>query len=61
VLNLEDGTDQELDNKLGNSMSPQRLLSQNIKEATHLIFQTMEETTHSLLLLPTQDGGKCSD
>jgi hypothetical protein len=57
----EDMSIQEEDNKPGDSIKYQRPSSQCTKQATQWKFQTVEETTNSELLLPTQDGGKCSE
>jgi hypothetical protein len=61
MLDSEDGTNLEYDNKPGNLIKYQRPLNLNTTEATHLPFQTMEETTNSESLLLPQDGGNSSD
>jgi hypothetical protein len=61
MLDSEDTIPEEPDNKPGDSTLLQRPSNLTITEATHLLFQTVEETVNSELLEPTQDGGNSSD
>jgi hypothetical protein len=61
MLDSEDITLQELDNRPGSSMEPPRLSNLNTTDPTHFLFQIEEETANSELKELTQDGGKCSE
>jgi hypothetical protein len=61
MLDSEDITFQERDNRLGNSILHQRPSSLCIIPDTQWILQTAEEVLISDLLQPTQDGGRCSE
>jgi hypothetical protein len=61
MLDSEDTITQEEDNRLGDLILFQRQSSLCTQQPTLWKFQTKEETTNSELLLPTQDGGKCSE
>jgi hypothetical protein len=61
MLDLEDGTKEEQDNKLGSLIESRIPSSLTTPDPTQWKFQTVERTINSELLLPTQDGGKCSD
>jgi hypothetical protein len=60
MLNLEDGTEEEYDNKPGCLIESPTPSNPNITRAIHLILPAMEMDKTLELLLPTQDGGKCS-
>jgi hypothetical protein len=60
MLDSEDTLLQELDNRHSSLILLPRLSNLTITQATHLTFQTTEETTNSQSLQPTQDGGRSS-
>jgi hypothetical protein len=61
MLNLEDGTDQELDNKPSDSMELQRLLNLCITPATQWTLPITVDLLTLELPQPIQDGGRCSE
>jgi hypothetical protein len=61
MLDSEDTTKEERDNRLSDSTEPQRPLSLNTTLATQLTLQAMVVHPTLELPLPTQDGGNCSD
>jgi hypothetical protein len=61
TLDSEDSTTQEEDNKLGSSTESRIPSSQNTPNPTQSTWQATTAIPTSELLLPTQDGGKCSE
>jgi hypothetical protein len=61
ILDSEDITIQEEDNKLGSSIESRIPSSQNTPNLTPFTWQATTVILISELLLPTQDGGNCSE
>jgi hypothetical protein len=61
ILDSEDITFQERDNKLGNSIESPIPSSLTTPDHTQSTWQATTAIPTSELLLPTQDGGKCSE
>jgi hypothetical protein len=61
MSDLEDGINQEYDNRHSNSIKYPRPLNLNTTRAIHLVSTAMEDHPVLELLQPTQDGGNFSD
>jgi hypothetical protein len=61
ILDSEDTTQEERDNKLGSSIESRIPSSLTTLDHTQSTWQATTVIPTSELLLPTQDGGKCSE